>query len=228
VGDGSNTLKGDDSLRSFLFTLRNPHDIPPRKFVLRAERKQHAIYCDSGHGPAFGRTDSWSDICVYDNCNRNRDSYTHIGTRHGDRMYANDTSFEYFFTGALNFIVNEIEVFEIADYTTLPADVEKCANGRLFQERVRDARAGSAGRVRETQTGDSASGKATNARGGCSWRMSSRSSRGQERIFRCRMCSREEDERLVEVEGGARGSWEKRTNKGSKNGFRWDNHRIIV
>jgi hypothetical protein len=31
------------------------------------------------------------------------------------------------------------------------------------------------------------------------------------------MCSREEDERLVEVEGGACGSTEKRTNKRSKN-----------
>jgi hypothetical protein len=29
----------------------------------------------------------------------------------------------------------------------------------------------------------------------------------------CRMCSREEDERLGEVEGGASGSTEKRTNK---------------
>jgi hypothetical protein len=32
-------FRGDDSLRSFLFTLRNPHGVPPRKFTLRAERK---------------------------------------------------------------------------------------------------------------------------------------------------------------------------------------------
>jgi hypothetical protein len=31
--------KGDDSLRSFLFTLRNPHGVPPRKFALKAEEK---------------------------------------------------------------------------------------------------------------------------------------------------------------------------------------------
>jgi hypothetical protein len=33
----SSKYKGDDSLRSFLFALRNPHGIPPRKFALRAE-----------------------------------------------------------------------------------------------------------------------------------------------------------------------------------------------
>jgi hypothetical protein len=35
--------KGDDSLRSFLFMLRNLHGVPPRKFVLRAKKKQFAI-----------------------------------------------------------------------------------------------------------------------------------------------------------------------------------------
>jgi hypothetical protein len=121
-------------------------------------------------------------------------------------VYANDIAFEHFFTGALEFTVKEIEVFEIADSTILPADVKKCANGRLLQKIARDARAGSAGRLQERQAGDSESGKVTNARGGCSWRTSSRGRRGQERTFRCRMCSREEDERLGETEGGACGS----------------------
>jgi hypothetical protein len=52
---------------------------------------------------------------------------------------------------------------------------------------------------RETQAGDNESGKATNTRGGCSWRISSRGRREE-----CRMWSREEDERLVEVESGRR------------------------
>jgi hypothetical protein len=67
-----------------------------------------------------------------------------------------------------SFTVKESKVFEIAELTTLPADIKKCANGHLFQERARDAGAGAAGRLRETQTSDSASGKARNARGGCS------------------------------------------------------------
>jgi hypothetical protein len=121
-------------------------------------------------------------------------------------MDANDTAFENFFTGAHNLTVKEIEVFQIADSKALPADVEEGANGPLLRGIARDARAGLAGRLRETQVGDSASGKATNARGRCSWRTSSRGRRGQERIFRGRMCSMEAGERLVEGEGGACGS----------------------
>jgi hypothetical protein len=60
-------------------------------------------------------------------------------------------------TGAERFRVNEIEIFEIADSTALPADVKKCANGRLFQKRTRDADAGAAGRLQETQADDNLS-----------------------------------------------------------------------
>jgi hypothetical protein len=37
--NGMNCWKGDDSLRSLLFTLRNWHGVPPRRFALRAEKK---------------------------------------------------------------------------------------------------------------------------------------------------------------------------------------------
>jgi hypothetical protein len=46
--------KGDDSLRSFLFTLRNPHGVPPQKFALRAEKRHSAIDCNSTFGPTCG------------------------------------------------------------------------------------------------------------------------------------------------------------------------------
>jgi hypothetical protein len=104
--------KGDDSLQSFLFTLRNPHGVPPRKFPLRAEKKQHAIYCNSTCCAGFGY---YGDIHVFGNGNANRYSCTRIGTHWSDRTYANDTAFEYFLTGAEHFTVKEIEVFEIAD-----------------------------------------------------------------------------------------------------------------
>jgi hypothetical protein len=32
----------DDSLRHFLFALRNPHGVPPQKFALIKEKKQCA------------------------------------------------------------------------------------------------------------------------------------------------------------------------------------------
>jgi hypothetical protein len=103
--------KDDKSLRSFVFTLRNPHCVPPRKFALREDEKHRAINCYSVLGPVFP-----DGIVVDDNCNTNTDSFTRIGKRwRGDCAYANDTNFKYFLTGGEKFTVKEIEVFEIAD-----------------------------------------------------------------------------------------------------------------
>jgi hypothetical protein len=106
-GSENNCWKADPSLRSFLFTLTNPHDVPPRKFALRAEWKDHGIVCRSQTGPRFG------DIAVSDNSNANTESATcDFGV-----SYTNDTGLERrtFFTGSDFFQVNEIEVFEITD-----------------------------------------------------------------------------------------------------------------
>jgi hypothetical protein len=45
---GDDVWKADDSLKSFVFTLKNPHNIPARRFALKAERKQWTIICGSG------------------------------------------------------------------------------------------------------------------------------------------------------------------------------------
>jgi hypothetical protein len=123
-GKENNCWKVDDSLRSFLFTLKNPYGVPPRKFALKAEKKQYAISCNSTYCAAFGYG---CEIAVKDNYNANRNSFTRIGTDWKNRVetqigsrwiesaYANDTAFEYFLTGAYKFTVKEIEVFEIAD-----------------------------------------------------------------------------------------------------------------
>jgi hypothetical protein len=112
VPDGDNEVlvpqcKGDPSLRSFLFTLKNPHNFPARRAALRAEEKDEAIYCHADFGPDFG------DICVRDNCNIKADSHTgYFG-----HSYTNDTGRDErtFFTGSQYFQVKEIEVFEITD-----------------------------------------------------------------------------------------------------------------
>jgi hypothetical protein len=105
-GDETNCLKADDSLKSFLFTLKNPHNVAARRFALKAEKKHWAIFCHSGWGPNF------NDIRVSDNCNANTDSDTYLGT-----VYTNDTGLdgETFFAGSPQFKVKEIEVFEITD-----------------------------------------------------------------------------------------------------------------
>jgi hypothetical protein len=74
--------KADDSLRSFLFTLKNPRNIPARRFALKAEEKQRAINCGSGWGPGFGDC----DIVVSDNCNANANSFTCLGLTSTDSM----------------------------------------------------------------------------------------------------------------------------------------------
>jgi hypothetical protein len=99
--------KADPSLKSFIFTLKNPHNVSARRFALKAEKKDEAIYCISKFGPHFG------NIRVGGNCSTSLNSGTeHFGTR-----YTNDTGVNggAFFTGSAFFQVKEIEVFEIGE-----------------------------------------------------------------------------------------------------------------
>jgi hypothetical protein len=109
-GNGPDRFKADPSLTSFLFTLRNPHNFPARKFALKAAEKDKAIRCDAGRGPIF------RDIGVYDQCNVIE---TRSFTNTFGRSYDNDTGIDgrSFFTGHFKFIVKEIEVFEITNST---------------------------------------------------------------------------------------------------------------
>jgi hypothetical protein len=102
------TWKADPSLKSFLFTLKNPHNIPARRLPLKGEKKDKAICCVFDYGPHFG------DLHVSDNCNANTFSFssTWFGVHH-----TNDTGLDgtTFFTGSQYFQVKEIEVFEITN-----------------------------------------------------------------------------------------------------------------
>jgi hypothetical protein len=104
-GTENNCWKADASLKSFVFTPKNPHNVPAQRFSLKAGKRDEAICCCSDCGPDF-----W-DIGVSDNSNANRRSYTcFFGTR-----YTNDTGLDgkTFFTGSEYFKVTEIAVFEI-------------------------------------------------------------------------------------------------------------------
>jgi hypothetical protein len=98
-------VKADPSLKSFLFTLKNPHKVPPRRFPLKADKKDMAIICDFIYGPCF------YDIRVSYMCHGTVDSYT-VDFGECD---TNDTRLKgkTFFTGWKFFAVKEIEVFEI-------------------------------------------------------------------------------------------------------------------
>jgi hypothetical protein len=99
--------KADLSLQTFLFTLKNPHDFPERKFPLIAEKKGQAIHCKASDGPHF-----FGSIAVLDNCNENDQNASEFG-----HHYVNNSGLEglTFFTGGQYFTVKEIEVFEITD-----------------------------------------------------------------------------------------------------------------
>jgi hypothetical protein len=79
-----NCLKADASVKSFLFTLKNPHNVPARRFASKDEKKDEAIYCYSGCGPSF------CDIGIRDKCNANINNYTYC---FGD-SYTNDTGLD--------------------------------------------------------------------------------------------------------------------------------------
>jgi hypothetical protein len=46
--------KADACLKSFLFTMKNPHNIPARGFLLTVGKKDEAIIWDSEQSPDFG------------------------------------------------------------------------------------------------------------------------------------------------------------------------------
>jgi hypothetical protein len=97
----------DPSLKSFLFTLKNPHNHEATRLPLNVREKGKAILCVSSSGPHF------YDISVSDNCNANTGSLT---CPFPD-SYLNSTGLPgvTFFTGSDSFTVKEIEVFEITN-----------------------------------------------------------------------------------------------------------------
>jgi hypothetical protein len=86
-----------------------------------------------------------------------------------DSVPANDTAFKDFFTGAANVTVKETDVFEIADSATLQRCRKMDRLAFIPRERERERQAGALAQiVWAAPAGDSASGKARSACGGCS------------------------------------------------------------
>jgi hypothetical protein len=113
--DSKSGTKTDESLSSFLFTIRNPHDTEPRKFPLIPAQKDHAILCLPNYGPCFGGHRGFAaDLCLRDACNRAGVGRGAHSSEFGS-TYANNTMFpgRTFLTGACEFVVAEIEVFAV-------------------------------------------------------------------------------------------------------------------
>jgi hypothetical protein len=103
---GEMHTKADDSLKSFLFTLTNPHSLPARRFTHKAEQKRRAIRYDSKDGPWF------CGLRVLDNCNANTQSDTNLGGSYdraigGVFRSAGTESFDFSFLAALDFFITQ-------------------------------------------------------------------------------------------------------------------------
>jgi hypothetical protein len=100
-----NSAVSDPSLKSFLFTIRNPHNLPTQIFKLK--QGDYAIYDHSDHGPRFG---GGTDLHVADQCRNSNSCWSNFG-----HIYENITGIagNQVFTGVTNFTVQEIEVFEV-------------------------------------------------------------------------------------------------------------------
>jgi hypothetical protein len=102
---------GDPSLKSFLFTLRNPHNIPDRRFALRSEYQENVL-----HVHADSRVMLWmgasGGIGIWNYCNTNSQSHNSGFTDSGS--FANDSGCDgkTLFTGSETYLVQELEIFE--------------------------------------------------------------------------------------------------------------------
>jgi hypothetical protein len=95
-----------DNNNPFIFTLTNPHGIPPTKYSI--QHTQHSIYDDRQYGPTFG---GGHDLYVCDNSQTATGSYTRFPTSYIDTTNrGNDT-----FTGNKNFQTSDIEVYRLVE-----------------------------------------------------------------------------------------------------------------
>ena len=92
---------------AFLFTLTNPHNIPPRKYSINAEHSTHAVCHGGGNGPTFG---AGHDLMVAGSSNVNNLSYTKFPTAYIDTTSKGNGTF----TGAETFTASEIEVYKLS------------------------------------------------------------------------------------------------------------------
>jgi hypothetical protein len=95
----------DPSLKSFLFTLKNPHNLAAR--IFKQHRADIAIDDRESYGPSFGRN---HDLYICDQCHASGGSFSTLGS-----VYTNDTGIadKEVLLGAAYFAVREIEVFEV-------------------------------------------------------------------------------------------------------------------
>ena len=95
---------------SFIFSLRNPNNLPPFKCSIIRGRNERAIGCHPSDGAIFGGD---NDLFIANNANSNQGSYSNLG-----HTYQPPAGYQYgtpqtqsLLAGSRNFTPTEIEVF---------------------------------------------------------------------------------------------------------------------
>jgi hypothetical protein len=99
----------DPSRKTFIFTLKNHHNIPARRFRMN-DTAEGPVFCEPRNGPNFCL------IGVYDQCNESNKNYAKFFESNIDK-FNNDTGLDgdEVFVPSGHFRVKEIEVFQIED-----------------------------------------------------------------------------------------------------------------
>ena len=90
---------------AFLFTLGNPYDIPPTKYLVNPGNAANAVLHSGFHGPYFGS----GALCVSSVSNTNNSSIGFPNVYVDSTAKGNVT-----FTGSNTFLVTDMEVFKLA------------------------------------------------------------------------------------------------------------------
>lgn len=107
-----NNARRDGKGLEFVFTLKNPYDIPPNKFNMKKNWLDHSICCDVNLGPIFG----CNDIRIENDCDINSNSFKYYDFTPGEYCFDDTTGKKrMLFTGNSSYKVEEIEVFKIID-----------------------------------------------------------------------------------------------------------------
>jgi hypothetical protein len=107
-GVANNCYAADETCTSFIFTIKNPHHFPPRKFPLMNTERRFATYCCRSRGPTFGRNKEMEVLFGGPNAGR---------TCGFGNAYRNDTDRDgrTFLTGKDTYTIGEIEVFALSN-----------------------------------------------------------------------------------------------------------------
>ena len=100
------SYKNDNA--AFLFTLTNPHNIPPTKYAIKPDQVGNAVFLFSSYGPTFG---GGYDIHIPNGSDSYNSSYHNFPHSYNDTTGKGNNTF----TGAKNFTTSDIEVFKLAD-----------------------------------------------------------------------------------------------------------------